>query len=236
MKLAEEHRACFVDVPQEKFFVFKGMDKPVGIPAPETLREAMLSPWWPEYKEAAKVEVGGLIKNGTWDVVHISVVPQGKNILRGKLVFADKRGEDGKVVRFKARFVAMGFTQAYGTDYKETFAGVVVSKTFRIMLAILNEDVEYEMEHWDVKMAFTMAPVEEELYMYQPEGFVEKGTDYVCRLKKSLYGLKQAARNFSLFMSEIILEKTNFFFYMPIPVFLWPKQKMAKGGAFVAPM
>ena len=143
-----------------------------------------------------------------------------KNILRGKLVFADKRGEDGKVVRFKARFVAMGFTQAYGTDYKETFAGVVVSKTFRIMLAILNEDVEYEMEHWDVKMAFTMAPVEEELHMYQPEGFVEKGTDYVCRLKKSLYGLKQAARNFSLFMREIILEKKFYFLHADPCVFM----------------
>ena len=98
-------------------------------------------------------------------------VPRKKNILRGKFVFDDKRGEDGRVARFKARFVAMGFTQQFGSDYTETFAAVVITKSFRTMLAILNEDPGHNMEHWDVKMAFTKAPVEEELYMFQPEGF-----------------------------------------------------------------
>ncbi len=69
-------------------------------------------------------------------------------------MYDDKRGEDGKILKFKARFVAMGFTQKLGIDSEETFAGVVVAKTFRIMLSILNEDPENEMEHWDVKMAF----------------------------------------------------------------------------------
>ena len=60
-------------------------------------------------------------------------------------------------------------------------------KTFRIMLVILNEDCENEMEHWDVKMAFTQAPLEEKIYLCQPEGFEigEKGKK-VCLLKKSL--------------------------------------------------
>ena len=75
-------------------------------------------------------------------------------------MFDDKRGEDGRILKFKARFVAMGFTQKYGVDYQETFAGVVVGKSFRIMLAMLNEDPTHEMDHWDVKMAFTQAPVE----------------------------------------------------------------------------
>ena len=159
------------------------------------------SPWWPQSKLAAEPEILGHEKNGTWELVPISSVPRGKNILRGKFVFDDKRGENGKIIRFKARFVAMGFTQVYGSDYFETFAGVVVTKTFRIMLSILNENPEYEMEHWDIKMAFTMASVDEELYMHQPEGFRKKGTDFVCRLKKSLYGIKQAARNFSLLVT-----------------------------------
>ena len=70
----------------------------------------------------------------------------------------DKRRKDGRILKFKARFVAMGFSQKYGVDYQETFAGVVVGKSFRIMLAMLNEDPTHEMDHWDVKMAFTQAP------------------------------------------------------------------------------
>jgi hypothetical protein len=183
-------------------------DKPVSVPPPKTLREAKLSPWWPQYKKGTEEEISGLERNQTWDLVPITEVPKGKNIIRGKFVFDDKRGQDGKVLRFKARFVAMGFTQKAGMDYAETFAGVVISKTFRIMLVILNEDPSYEMDHWDVKLAFTKAPIEEELYMYQPEGFEknEGSTLYVCRLKKSLYGLKQSAHNWQKFAASIFLE------------------------------
>jgi len=136
-------------------------------------------------------------------------VPKGKNILRGKFVFDDKRGVDGKIVKFKARFVAMGFTEQKGVDYSETFAGVMITKSFRIMLVIYNSDPNFEMEHWDVKMAFTQAPVEEELFMYQPEGFEKERVKHekikmVCKIKKSLYGLKQSARNWQLFLSDII--------------------------------
>ena len=97
-------------------------DKPVDIPPPKTLREVKLSKWWPQYEAAAKLEITGHEQNGTWEIVPIASVPQGKNILRGKFVFDDKRGENGKITRFKARFVAMGFSQQYGIDYTETFA------------------------------------------------------------------------------------------------------------------
>ncbi len=108
-------------------------DKPIAIPPPATLREAKLSPWWSEYKKAAQLEYDGHIDAGTWEIVPITSVGSGKNILRGKWIFDDKRGEDGKILKFKARFVAMGCTQKFGIDYDETFAGVVVAKSFRIM-------------------------------------------------------------------------------------------------------
>jgi hypothetical protein len=177
-------------VPSDPFL------KPVGIPPPATLREARLSPWSPQYKLAMDVEFQGHMKNGTWALVKKASIPFGKNILRGKWVFDDKRGEDGKIIKFKARYVAMGFTQKKGSDFNETFAGVVVGKSFRTMLVILNENKFYEMQHWDVKMAFTQAELKEELFMYQPECFENKDADYVCKLKKSLYGLKQAAKKF----------------------------------------
>jgi hypothetical protein len=155
-----------------------------------------------QYRAAAQVEYDGHLLSGTWELVPKGSVPKGKNILRGKWVFDDKRGEDGQILKFKARFVAMGFTQKEGVDYTETFAGVVVAKSFRIMLCILNEDPSYEMEHWDVRMA----TLDEELYMHQPELFEIDGEEKICRLKKSLYGLKQAARNWQQMLLDIFRE------------------------------
>ena len=183
--------------------------KPVGIPPPATLREARLSPWWPQYQAAMDVEFQGHLKNGTWELVEKSTIPFGKNLLRGKWVFDDKRGENGKIIKFKARYVAMGFTQKKGIDFNETFAGVVVAKSFRTMLIILNENKNFEMEHWDVKMAFTQAELAEELFMYQPECFEKKGSHFVCKLKKSLYGLKQAAKNWGDMLGDLLV-KSNF--------------------------
>ena len=119
-------------------------------------------------------EYDGHQKSGTWELVERQKIPKGKNILRGKWVFDDKRGDDGKIIKFKARFVAMGFTQKKGVDYDETFAGVVIGKSFRIMLVILNECETNEMEHWDIKQAFTQATLDEDLYMYQPELYEQK--------------------------------------------------------------
>ena len=73
------------------------------------------------------------VKSGTWQSVSKESIPKGKNITKGKWVFDDKR-DDGKITRLKARFVAMGFTQTYGVDFTETFAAVVVGKSFSIML------------------------------------------------------------------------------------------------------
>ena len=187
----------------EKIDLGNPYDKPIAVAPPATLREALLTPWAPQYKIAMQIEYDGHLENKTWEIVPRSSMPPGANLIRGKWVFDDKRGEDGKVKKFKARFVAMGFTQREGIDYTETFAGVVVAKSFRIMLSMLNEDPDFEMEHWDVKMAFTQAGLDEELYMAQPEGFeIGDKKDYVCLLKKSLYGLKQSARNWSLLLKK----------------------------------
>ena len=182
------------------------LNKPVGIPPPKTLREARLCPWWKQYKAAAQVEFDGHVKSKTWELVPRKSVPADRSILRGKWVFDDKRDEEGKLLRFKARFVAMGFTQKAGIDYTETFAGVMVGKSFRTMLIILNEDPTHEMEHWDVRMAFTQATLTEELFMFQPEMFEDKPGELVCKLKKSLYGLKQAAKNWSDMLKKMFLD------------------------------
>ncbi|GJU56617.1 retrotransposon protein, putative, ty1-copia subclass [Tanacetum coccineum] len=93
--------------------------------------------------------------------------------------------------------VAKGFTQTSGIDYEETFSLVAYIRAIRILIAIA---VFYDYEIWqmDVKTAFLNGYPNEEVYMEQPEGFVNpKYPNRVCKLKRSIYGLKQASRQWN---------------------------------------
>ena len=100
--------------------------------------EAKKSAWWHGYKLAIDEEIRNLVSKECWDVVNIKDIPYGTNILHSKLVFDDKRNSEGALLKFKASLVAMGFTQIQGVDYDETFASVMVTKSFRTLLAIWN--------------------------------------------------------------------------------------------------
>ena len=98
------------------------------------------------------------------------------------------------MVRYKARLVAKGFSQVHGVDFNETFAPVAKFTTIRCILAI-GAVMDLEIHQMDVKTAFLNGELEEDIYMEQPEGFVEQGKEHlVCKLKSSLYGLKQSPR------------------------------------------
>ncbi|GJU57358.1 retrotransposon protein, putative, ty1-copia subclass [Tanacetum coccineum] len=104
---------------------------------------------------------------------------------------------DGAVHTFKARLVAKGFTQTYGVDYEETFSPVADIRAIRILIAIV-AFYDYEIWQMDVKTAFLNGHLSEEVYMVQPEGFVNpKYPNRVCKLKRSIYGLKQASRQWN---------------------------------------
>jgi hypothetical protein len=94
--------------------------------------------------------------------------------------------------------VAKGFTQREGIDYKETFSLVSCKDSFRIMMALVAH-YNLELHQIDVKTAFLNGDLEENVYMAQPKGFVVEGKERMgCRLKKSIYGLKQASRQWYL--------------------------------------
>jgi Reverse transcriptase (RNA-dependent DNA polymerase) len=104
-----------------------------------------------------------------------------------------KRQSDGSIEHYKARIVAKGYSQHPGFDYLETFAPTVHLSAIRTILAIAAIQ-DLHLHSIDISHAFLNGDLEEEIYMEQPAGFEVGGPDHVCRLKKSLYGLKQAGR------------------------------------------
>eukprot|EP00794_Sanderia_malayensis_P007838 gene7838-biopygen6374 len=158
---------------------------------PVSIEEALSGPDASKWKNAADSEYESLIKNGTWKLVDL---PDDKNVVGCKWIFKKKRNADGSINRYKARLVAQGYSQKEGLDYEETFSPVAKYSSIRTVLAIANE-FNLEIHQMDVKTAFLNGKLDCDIYMEQPEGYVDRlKPNMVCKLEKSLYGLKQSAR------------------------------------------
>ena len=168
---------------------------------PTNYEEAMMSPDSVKWLEAMKSEMGSMYENKVWTLVDL---PDDRQAIENKWIFKKKTDADGNVTVYKARLVAKGFRQVQGIDYDETFSPVAMLKSVRIMLAIA-AFYDYEIWQMDVKTAFLNGFLEEELYMMQPEGFVDpKGANKVCKLQQSIYGLVQASRSWSKRFDSVI--------------------------------
>ena len=158
---------------------------------PTTIQEAFTSNEKEKWKEAVQKEIDSLYKNDAWDVVEL---PEGRKTVGSKWVFKRKHDADGKVERHKARLVAQGFTQKIGIDYDETFCPVVRFESIRTIIALAAKN-NLQLHQLDITTAFLNGKLQEDIYMKQPEGFEIKGKEHmVCKLKKSIYGLKQSPR------------------------------------------
>lgn len=135
-------------------------------------------------------EIEALENNETWTLTSL---PLGKHAVDFKWVYKIKFKPNGEVEHYKARLVARGFTQIEGEDFLETFAKLV---TIRSLLAIASAK-DWLVHQLDVNNAFLHGDLSEEIYMKIPQGFARKGDTRVCKLKKSLYGLRQASRNWN---------------------------------------
>jgi len=133
--------------------------------------------------------------------------PSGLNIVTCKWVFKAKRDAEGRIVRFKARLVAQRFTQAYGIDYLETYVPVVKLMTYRVIFALAALG-QWEIHGMDVITAFLLGKLDEEIFMMQPEEFEKQGMKrkMVCKLLRSLYGLKQASRVWNIQLHEFLIK------------------------------
>jgi hypothetical protein len=156
----------------------------------------------PQWCTAMTEEFQALHKQGTWTLVPS---PPSKNIVGCKWVYKLKYHSDGTLARHKARLVAKGFHQQHGVDFDETFSPVVKAPTVRLILS-LAVSLGWSLRQLDVKNAFLHGSLKEEVYMTQPQGFIDpQHPSHVCKLLKSIYGLKQAPRAwFESFTSQLL--------------------------------
>ena len=138
---------------------------------------------------------------GTWKLEDL---PKGRETVGCKWVFDIKHDHEGKISRYKARLVAQGYSQIPGMDYFETFAPVVRHDSLRAMLAIAAIQ-DLEIRQLDIKGAYLNGDLQEEIYMRQPEGFDDR-SGRVCRLYKTLYGLKQSGREWNRKLNKRLTE------------------------------
>ena len=164
--------------------------------SPKSYSEVMSHPNKSRWQSAMEDEMKSLKANDVWDLVPR---PDARKVIGCKWVFKVKVAADGSVTRHKARLVAQGFSQKPGLDYDETFSPVVRSETVRTVFAICAQE-GLLMHQMDVATAFLNGNLEEDVFMEQPEGYREN--NLVCKLKRSLYGLKQSPRCWNVVLDE----------------------------------
>ena len=155
---------------------------------PNTYKQAMSSPNHEQWAAAMDKEYNSLIENDTWDLVPL---PPGKEVIGGRWLFQLKPDPIEEVL-FKARYVAQGFAQRMGLNYLDTYAPTAKFPSMRV-ISDISAQITLILHHCDVVTAYLNADIDfDELYVRQPPGKI-KNPNLVCKLKKAIYGLKQAA-------------------------------------------
>jgi len=168
---------------------------------PESVEQAMSRTDAELWKEAMTEEVKCFEANEAWELV--DGVPDSSTVVPCKWVFKTKVSDTGEV-KYRARLVAKGCVQKAGIDYNEVFAPVVRHSTLRLLVSMAVQ-LDLNIIHLDVKTAFLNGFLEQPVYMKQPEGFVIKNSENkVYKLKKAVYGLKQASRSWNARVNEVL--------------------------------
>ncbi|GKE31225.1 retrovirus-related pol polyprotein from transposon TNT 1-94, partial [Tanacetum coccineum] len=167
---------------------------------PKNIKEAMADHSW---IESMQDELNQFERLQVWELVPR---PEGKNVIALKWIWKNKCDAENIVVRNKTRLVAKGYKQEEGIDFEESFAHVARLEAARMFIAYAAYK-NITIFQMDVKTAFLNGPLKEEVYVSQPEGFIDpEFPNHVYRLKKALYGLKQAPRAWYDKLSSFLIE------------------------------
>ena len=141
-------------------------------------------------------------RNDVWTLVPR---PEGEHIIGTKWTFRNKTDKEGNVICNKAHLVAQGYSQMEGVDYDETFAPIARMKSIRVLLALACH-LKFKHYQMDIKTAFLNGFLKEDIYMAQPKGLIDPHfPDYVLYLKKTLYRLKQAPRDWYDWLTQYLV-------------------------------
>lgn len=140
------------------------------------------------------------MKNNTWDTVELPAKPK---VIPCKWVYKTKLDENGDISRFKGRLVIKGYQQKKGIDYHDVYAPVDRYTSIRYLFGLATK-YHMKIHQMDAVTAFLQGDVDEQIYMSQPP-FFNQG-EILCRLNKSLYGLKQASRQWNKKLNSALLE------------------------------
>nr|GEV53661.1 hypothetical protein [Tanacetum cinerariifolium] len=155
---------------------------------PKNIKEAMADSAW---IESMQKELHQFDRLDVWELVDR---PLCKNVINMKWLWKNERDEENTVIRNKSRLVAKGYAQNKGTDFEKSFAPVTRLEAVRLFITYAAHK-SFTIYQMDVKTTFLYGPLKEEVYINNPDGFVDPyHPDKVYRLKKALYGLKQAPR------------------------------------------
>ena len=173
------------------------------VDVPTTYAEAISSPESEEWKKAMKEEMDALEESETFE---LQPLPENRSVIGGRWVYTKKTDLEN-LTKYKARYVAKGFSQVKGIDFHETFLPTAKFTTIRMLMqiAVQKDLIVHQM---DVKTAYLNADIDCDIFLQQPEGFVKtnsKGEILVGKLKKSLYGLKQSGRNWYKMLHEYLV-------------------------------
>lgn len=174
---------------------------------PCTFQEAVKAQVW---KDAMAEEYESIIHNDIWELVP---KPQGKSVVSSKWLHKIKHVVNGSIEKFKARFVARGFSHKEGIDYDEICAPVF-HYTILWSIVALVASRGWPLHQMNEKIAFLHDFIKEEVFVEQPQGFEVHGQKtHVFRLKKALYGLKQAPRDWyaciGSFLLKVVFTRSN---------------------------
>ena len=168
---------------------------------PTTSKEAIVSPQSNFWIDTMEDEMTSMSHNKVWSLVDF---PYGCRLIGCKWVFKTKCYAKGQVERYKARLVVKGYSQREGIDFKETFCPVSIKVSLYIIMAIMAH-FDFELHRMDVRTSFLNGDLVEDVCISQPTGFEEVGEEnMVCKLQKSIYGLKHASRQWYLKFDEVV--------------------------------
>lgn len=171
----------------------------MAVTDPVTFKQATGGRDKEEWLAAMNAEMESLLLNKVFDLVPL---PPGKKAIGCRWHYKTKAGENGKPGRKKARLVAKGYLQRKGIDYQETYAPSTRHETIRLVLSRMAAEA-WESCQMDVMTAFLNSLLREEVYLKQPEGFVDqRHPDWVWRVRASLYGLKQSPREWNALLTK----------------------------------